>query len=90
MSLIVIHALQNLESKDKSRLTEILKMKTNNRELIEEAIQLLKSSKSIQYAQSVAYKLVDEAWNDVKRIIPNSNSKGYLKALGRFFIDRNL
>ena len=33
------NAFQNLEIKDKSRLTEILKIKTNNRELIKEPIQ---------------------------------------------------
>jgi len=90
MSLIAIHALHNLNSVDKNRLWGILKLKTDDRALIREAIELLKNSNSIEYAKSVAIKLVEEAWNDVKAVIPRTQAKVYLKALGRFFIDRKL
>jgi len=65
-------------------------MKTEDRSLINEAIDLLKSSKSIDYARSLAKKLVDEAWEDAKPILPQSTAKAYIKALSYFFVDRKI
>ncbi len=50
MSLIVIHALNHSENKD--RLFEILKMKTTYQKIIDEAIEIIKASNSLEYAKN--------------------------------------
>lgn len=40
-------------------------MKTNDKSIILEAIDLIKSTNSIQYALNLANELIDNAWKDV-------------------------
>lgn len=86
----MIHSLKVGTEKDRNRLFEILDSKTDNQEVIEEAIQLLKKTGSIEYAQQVADRLVKEAWNEVADILPNRQAKWYLKALSEFFTKRSI
>ena len=57
---MVIHHVQNAPEKQKKRLVQILQMKTTDQTLIQEAIQLLKNSGSIDYAKKVMKNLIDE------------------------------
>jgi len=65
-------------------------MKTKDKDLIIEAINLVTKSNSIEYAREVATQLIEEAWNDVVTFIPDSKTKPYLKQLAEFFIDRKV
>ena len=89
MSLMVIHSLRNGSEEDAKRLKEILKMKTKDKELIDEAISIMKKNGSINYAINKADTLIKDAWDGVKNYIPNNKFKGYLKALAEFFVNRN-
>jgi geranylgeranyl pyrophosphate synthase len=58
-TLMVIHSYENLPEKQRNRLLEILKMHTEDKETIKEAIELIKSTDSINYAKSVAEGLIN-------------------------------
>ena len=57
-TLMVIHSRKNLPHKDGNRLIEILDMQTDDKALIKEAIDLIKSTKSIEYAKKVSEELI--------------------------------
>ena len=57
-TLMVIHSRKNLPHKDGNRLIEILDMQTDDKSLIKEAIDLIKSTKSIEYAKKVSENLI--------------------------------
>lgn len=57
-TLMVIHSRKNLPHKDGNRLIEILDMQTDDKSLIKEAIELIKSTKSIEYAKKVSENLI--------------------------------
>jgi len=90
MTLMVIHSLNNSSSEDKERLLEILRMKTKEQTLIDEAIAILKKNGSIDYAQAKEETLIKEAWDGIKSYIPNNRYKGCLKALAEFFVSRSV
>lgn len=87
-TLIVIHALKNLDSKDRERLLEILGKHTTEKGLIDEALELLKKKDSVEYVVNKASKIMESAWDDVKDIIPDSEAKKKLHALADFLIKR--
>lgn len=55
---MVIHHLKAAAPPAQSRLLDILKLKTQDPALIQEAIQLLKQSGSIDYSKNKMYELV--------------------------------
>ena len=74
-SLIVIHSYNNLNETKKKRLLDILNMKTENIELIEEAIELLNSTKSIEYAKNVKQKVIKTMIQDSLELLQKDESK---------------
>ena len=74
-SLIVIHSYKNLNEISKKRLLDILSMKTENIELIVEAIELLNSTKSIEYAKKTKDKIVDSILHDSCELLKKDESK---------------
>ncbi|PRP88769.1 Polyprenyl synthetase family protein [Planoprotostelium fungivorum] len=87
-TLMVIHCLQNAEEEKRKRLREILDMKTNDEGLIREAIDLLHSTQSTQFAREKALELVRTAWINVDGSLPDSAAKKKLKALSTYMIER--
>lgn len=63
-TLIAIHAIHNLLGKHRDRLIEILDAENNTPEEIEEALFLIKTTDSIDYAKMRCCELTDEA-NDI-------------------------
>ncbi len=70
-TLMVIHALKNLQESEKKRLIEILKMHSENPEIIKEAIELIKSSASHSYAKEKAEQLYQEALSIIEKLDNN-------------------
>lgn len=87
---MVIHCLNTAEKCDQERLSEILKIGTDDQKLIDEAISIIKKTDSIKYSQEKAQEIIEKAWNNVTDCIPNNKYKGYLKALTSFFVSRNV
>ena len=88
MSIMVIHSLRNSDEKNQKRLIEILSQKTTDPNLIKEAIDIIKSSNSIEHAFKVSEKLIKEAWDLVKDILPENPAKYKLFLLSKYCIFR--
>jgi len=89
-TLMVIYTLRKASPPDRDRLLEILDMHTRNKRLISEAISIMKKYDAINYAKKVSRRLVEEAWNEIDKILPESEAKNALRALAEFLIERDL
>lgn len=87
-TMLIIYALQHLDVTDKKRLKEIMSMHTNDKEIIKEGINLIIKSGAIENAKRVEETLFNDAWEDVEKALPDSNSKILLKDLASFLIAR--
>ncbi len=87
-TLIVVKALRTLPPPKAERLREILNLRTDDNNLIREAISLLKESGAIEYAKKTCIGLVSNAWSELDRVLPDSQAKQKLKALAEFLISR--
>ena len=79
-----------LSTKKKQRLVEILDMKTLEPTLLQEAIDILHESGSIEYAEKKAKSLLEGAWEDLEKSLPQGDGKQKLEELSLYLIDRNL
>ena len=89
-SLMVIHTLEKCDNNDRQRLFDILSMKTKDKELITEAITIMKKYNSIDYAKNKAKNLVKSAWKNINKTIPESESKKKLKLFAEYLINRDI
>ncbi len=90
ITLMVVYILNNAPEKIRKRLIEILRLHTNDPNIIKEAINILIEYKAVEYAKNFASKLIKEAWNSVNQVLPESNAKNYLKSLTNYLITRKL
>lgn len=89
-TLMVIYTLQNASKEDAARLEEILDMHTRDEKLIKEAIEIMKKYNAIEFAKNFAKELVKKTWEDVDKILPESEAKQKLKAFAQFLIERDV
>ncbi len=87
---MVVHALANADENDKRRLTDILKMHTADRKLIDEAISIIFKYKSEEYVKELEARIVRDAWSGIDGILKESDAKRKLKELAGFLINRSL
>ena len=87
-TLMIIHALKNLPPQDSKRLENILNMKTNEKMLIGEAIELMKKAGSIEYAKEVSKKLAEEALKALREVLPEAEKRKKLESLANLLITR--
>lgn len=69
---------------------EILQTHTNDQNLINEAIEIIKKYNSIEYAKEFAKKMVKEAWDEVDKLLKPSEAKEKLKAFAYYLIERKI
>ena len=89
-SLIIIKTLGQTNEIDKKRLLKILNLKTKNKELIKEAIEIIKKHSGIEDSKKVAKELVSKAWKEIDSTLPNSDPKNKLKLFANYLINRNI
>ena len=89
-SLIVIHTLEKAKPVDKKRLLAILKKHSTQQRLKDEAISIMESYGSIEYAKKFAKNLVAESWKEVDRLLAPSEAKSNLKAFADYLIERKV
>lgn len=89
-SLLVIYTLQKANPKDRKRLLDILKMHTTDQKIRNEAIEIIKKYGSIEYSREKARKMVKEAWEDIEKLLPDSDAKEKLKAFAYYLIEREI
>lgn len=57
---------------------------------VAEAVDIINSSASIDYAASVARDLATEAWKTLDSALPESEAKRKLKAFAYYLIERDI
>ncbi|HIG94261.1 MAG TPA: polyprenyl synthetase family protein [Nanoarchaeota archaeon] len=90
MTLMVIKTLKEASIEDKNRLLEILKLKTKDLNLINEAINILKKYDSLEYAKRKAKSLVYNAWCELNLVIKDNRAKKRLKMFADYLIEREI
>jgi len=89
-TLIVIHALEKANQKDKKRLLGILDKHTDSLKERKEAIEIIKKYGSIEYARKVAQKIVEDSWRDTEKLLPESKAKAKLEEFVNYLIERRI
>lgn len=89
-TLMTVYALRHLSPESRTRLQEILSMHTSDPETIAEAVQLIKLSGADEYARKVSRTLMEDAWNKVSKILPESEAKSRLNKLAAFLVERTM
>jgi geranylgeranyl diphosphate synthase type I len=88
-SLLVIYTLQKADAADKKRLLEILSMHTNDQNLRNEAIAIIKKYGAFEHVKALAERMVVDSWSEVDKLLPTPQAKEKLKAFAEFLIKRN-
>lgn len=87
-TLVVVHALQNADEADRKRIIEILSSKEKGPAVLEEAVQIMQKSGSIDYARSYAENLTSIAKNRLIEMVPPSDSRDLLISMADWFVNR--
>lgn len=90
-TLIVIHTLDEANEEDRKRLLEILKKESESvsKKEVDQAIEIIKKYNSLEYAKNKARSLAEEAWDEVKGIIPEGKAKENLSDFVTFLVERD-
>ncbi|MBI2580875.1 polyprenyl synthetase family protein [Candidatus Woesearchaeota archaeon] len=91
-TLMVIHTLNTAHASatEKKRLLEILNLRTKDKSLIAEAIAVIKKHGSIDYARKTALQLLEEAWQEADKVLPESEVKNQMKGFAQLLINRSV
>jgi len=89
-TLMVIHAFSILPKEKKKRLEQILDSSDNSKQEIKEAISILESTDSINYAKFFLREFVSKKWATLEEILPDSESKTLLKEFADYVIKRSI
>jgi geranylgeranyl pyrophosphate synthase len=89
-SLMVVHTFEKASEGDKKRLIEILGMHTKDKELMKEAIDIMKRYDAIDYSKQKAKELMEQSWQEIDNILEPSPAKNKLHAFAKFLIEREV
>ncbi len=89
-TLILLRAYKELKPTDADRLVEIVKMHTDDQKLIDEAISLIQKTDALEYARKKSRDLVEEAWTELDKVLPESEAKATLKDFADYMITREI
>ena len=87
-TLVVVHALQNLEKSDREELVGILSSHTKDREVLDRAVDLMNKAGSIEYARNYAENLTSIAKNRLIDMIDPSPARDLLVSMADWFVSR--
>ena len=89
-TLMVIHTISKANEKEKERLIEILNKHTTDEKLISEAISIIKSHESIDYAKNKAHEIAKDAWVAAETVLEDSSAKKTLESFIDFLVERKI
>lgn len=89
ITLLILKAIENLEKDKANRLIDIIKMRTKEKKIIEEAINLIVKSGAINYAKNTAKNIVKNSWKDVKDMFIDCKEKYILEELVNYIVERD-
>ena len=87
-TLVVVHALQNLEGADRDRLVEIMSSHSTDLAELDEAVALMNKAGSIEYARNYAENLTSIAKNRLIDMINPSPARDLLVSMADWFVNR--
>ena len=90
ITMLVIHALQEANERDRGRLLKILKMHTRDRALIKEAIAIITRYMAREYSERIQDRIVADAWSGIDKRLKSTEAKRRLKQLAEFLANRNI
>lgn len=90
ITLLVIKTFELADEKDKAKLKAILAKHSNKREDIDGAIAIINKYGAEDYIKELEVRLMDEAWNNVDKLIGESAAKKRLKEMADFLIQRTI
>lgn len=85
MTLMVVHALANASKEDKKKLISILK--SNNEDMVDDAISIFKRYGSIEYTRNIALQNVKTA-KKLLDVLEDSDAKKSLELIADFVLER--
>ncbi len=88
-TLMTIHALSHAPAVEKARLLSLLESHPKDQPRIREAIRILESNGSIDYARAYAKKLVTEAWKNFAPELKEGEAKESLQSFADYLIERD-
>lgn len=86
-TLVAVHALQHSGKSD--RLLEILSARETDPAILAEAVDIMRSAGSIDFADSYARDLIVEAKAQLEGVLPSGKATGLLLSMADFFIKRS-
>lgn len=87
-TLMIVHAFQHANEKEKERMRELVGKKDITLEEKKEVIEIMKRHGSIEFAKNYAKQMIEKAIKDLREKIPETEGRKKLEALARFFIER--
>ncbi|MUV87345.1 polyprenyl synthetase family protein [Natronomonas sp. CBA1123] len=87
-TLMVIHAADNAPAEDVARLEELLWAEENTDEEVMEAIDILESAGSVEYARGVAEDLSAESQSHLDDVDLEDGAERKLRSFAEFVVDR--
>ena len=87
-TLVVVHALQNLQGASRDRLIELLSSRTKDPAELEEAVAIMTESGSIDYARGYAENLTSIAKNRLFDMLAPSPARDILVSMADWFVNR--
>ena len=85
-TLCVVHALEHSDKRD--RLVEILSSEAHDPAILQEAVDIMQESGSIQYARAYAENLTSIAKNHLMMVLPPSPARDMLASMADWFVNR--
>lgn len=90
LTLMVIYTLQKACQEEREELLRILGMHTKDDNLKRRAIEIMRKYGAIEHAREIASKLVEESWNIIDPLLPESEAKEKIKMLAEYLIQRKI
>lgn len=85
-TLVVVHALKHSDQRE--RLIEILSSKTTDPAVLEEAVNIMRESGSIDYARAYAERLTANAQDRLAALLDDTPARQLLVSMANWFVDR--
>lgn len=65
-------------------------MRTSDRQLIQEAIDIIKATGSLEYSLQVAKDIIAKAWTNIEPLLPEGPAKPKLKVFADYLVSRSV
>jgi len=88
MSLPIIKTLAAANETDKSRILQLLRKHSNDKNEIDEVINLINRYGSLSYSVAAAKNIVEKSWQELDALLKPSEAKNKLQQLADFMVDR--